>query len=246
MTSAAASCPSATRALSTERARRTPFASCSACAGCELAAGLIALIDSYRFLVGTPHPEPLYLERPRTVRPAPLSQPPRCPWTGALERRERPGRFGLEGWPAARLREQQQISSHKHPRVDSSWHRPPGQNQGARLVHTQVDVTLARSTTPTHPRSGDAVSWPRSGNSRDKPARRECRSPRPPTQSAATSCCVREAALRLDGKPQFADNWRTFPSSPKPGYLPCSTISSSRDRTQPNVTTATPGFLLLP
>ena len=36
----------------------------------------------------------------------------------------------------------------------------------------------------------------------------------PYPQSGATSCCVREAPLRLDGKPQFADNWRTFPSKP--------------------------------
>ena len=45
MTSAAASCPFATRALSIERALRTRFASRRACTGCELAAGLVALID---------------------------------------------------------------------------------------------------------------------------------------------------------------------------------------------------------
>jgi len=48
-------------------------------------------------------------------------------------------RFGPGGWPVVRLREQQ-IWRHKHPWVDFPWHRPRGQNQAARLVHTQVHV----------------------------------------------------------------------------------------------------------
>ena len=187
MTSAAASCPSATRALSTERARRTRFASCRACAGCELAAGLIALIDASRFVVGTARLEPLCLVATAdTTARAPLSQPSTVSWTGARREERGPERFGLEGWPAMRLREQQ-IWSRKYPRMDSPWHRPRGQNQGARLVHTQVDATLASSTVPTQPsvrvmrsvglKVGIAVT---SGSARAS-------QPHGPTQSAATT-----------------------------------------------------------
>jgi hypothetical protein len=101
MTSAAASCPLATRALSTERARRTRFASCSACAGSELAAGLIALIDSYRFLVGTPRPESLY---PEAAADSTACAALAASTVSSLDRRPRargegPGRFGLKVGP---------------------------------------------------------------------------------------------------------------------------------------------------
>ena len=157
MTSAAASCPSATRALSTERARRTRFAACSACAGCELAPGLLAPIDASRFVVRNPRPEPLHLGATghyglSAARAALHGVPGPAP----LREEREPGRVGLEGWPGVRLREQQ-IWSHKNPRVDFPWHRPRGQNQGASLVHTQDHMTPAHTTVPTHPRSGSQI-----------------------------------------------------------------------------------------
>ena len=144
MTSAAASCPSATRALSAERLRRTRFASCRACAGCERVARLFALIDSLPVCRWNSAPRaPLSRgDRGHNRLSAALAALNGVP--GPAPHRARrwvPGASVSKGWPVVRLREQQNWS-HKHPRVDSPSHRPHGQSERARLVHTHVHVTL--------------------------------------------------------------------------------------------------------
>ena len=180
MTSAAASCPSATRALSTERARRTRFASCSACAGSKLAAGLIALIDSYRFLVGTPRPEPLYLEAAAdstacAALAASTVSLDRRPWRGEGPRALRSRRLARGGTARAAADPVAQASSGGLLVASATW---PESRREACPHAGWHDAGALHGPNPSWG-PGDAVSWPRSGNSRGKPGRRECRRRRP-------------------------------------------------------------------
>ena len=214
MTSAAASCPSATRALSAERARRTRFASCRACAGCERVARLFALIDSLPVCRWNSAPRaPLSRgDRGHNRLSAALAALHAVPGPAPIERGDGSRALRSEGWPAARLREQQNWS-HKHPRVDSPSHRPHGQNERARLVHTDVHVTLARSTFPTHPRVGATARSidiqqtrrrccirARASEASSRPARRlvsrRSGSPRPTASSRAGAASKRPEARK--------------------------------------------------